>query len=270
MPEDNPEYGKTEDVQEEKPSHEFKLIPRYRWNIIDLFDFGKRALTAHVICDIDMSKVEEARKQMSEENSPVSITAFLLKAIAIAQTQHPESRTTYMRASRLMTYNKIVAGITFEKEMDEGPVVFLGEIEEPQNKTVRELQQDLDSYETAGIEQMPKFREQKDFAEMSWLTRKAIMFLATWFPSWRVRCQRATFGLSTLGSMGITMSCIRSVCTSVFAEGALEVRPVVVDDEIVIRPMLTLSLCYDQRVVDDAQAAALITCVQTILQKGLA
>jgi len=46
----------------------------------------------------------------------------------------------------------------------------------------------------------------------------------------------------------------------------MEKRAVVVNDQIVIRPMMTLSLTYDHRVVDGAPAAEFLRRVKKLLQ----
>lgn len=48
--------------------------------------------------------------------------------------------------------------------------------------------------------------------------------------------------------------------------GKLSKRPVVVDDDIVIRMMLTLSLTYDHRIIDGAPAAQFLQRIKQLLE----
>ena len=48
--------------------------------------------------------------------------------------------------------------------------------------------------------------------------------------------------------------------------GKIAKTPVVVNDEIVIRPIMTLSLTYDHRVVDGAPAAQFLKRIKELLQ----
>jgi pyruvate/2-oxoglutarate dehydrogenase complex dihydrolipoamide acyltransferase (E2) component len=250
-------------------SMEFKKVSRYRRIVLELLELGKKALTAYMCCDIDMSRVEKLRKKMRQEQQPATITAFLLKAIATVHLNHPECRTAYFPNSRLVICDDIVAGITVERIITDEPVVFFGEIEAPQNKTIQELSLALRECSQSDIMLVPRLRQQKLFAETPWLARKVILFLAAWFPSVRRKYQRATFGLTSLGSLGITMVCGPAVCATVFAVGAVSERVVLEDDEPVIRPILSLVICYDQRVIDDAQAACVLNEVQAMLEGGL-
>ena len=67
----------------------------------------------------------------------------------------------------------------------------------------------------------------------------------------------------------VTAACGPSVCTSVFGVGAVEDRVVVAGDQIVIKPMLTLALSYDQRAMDGAPAARLLSEVRKYLEEQI-
>ena len=46
----------------------------------------------------------------------------------------------------------------------------------------------------------------------------------------------------------------------------MEKKPVVQDDEIVIRPLMQLSLTYDHRIVDGAPAALFLRRIKQLLE----
>jgi pyruvate/2-oxoglutarate dehydrogenase complex dihydrolipoamide acyltransferase (E2) component len=49
--------------------------------------------------------------------------------------------------------------------------------------------------------------------------------------------------------------------------GTITKRPVVIDDAIAIRPIVYLSLSYDHRIIDGADAARFLTVVKRELEK---
>lgn len=249
---------------------QFSKLSRLRSNVLDLLNFfGKQALTCHLFCDIDMSRVERLRHEMQAEKHRITATACLLKAIALAQKELPASRTYFLPGGRLVTYDEIVAGFTVERQVKGEPVVFFGEIEQPGEKSILELSDELKVYAEAELTTVPKLKQQVLFAEMPCLFRLLVLTLALWFPFLRLKCMRATFGLSSLGALGITAACGPSVCTSVFGVGAVEQRVVVVDDKPAIKPMLTLALSYDQRAMDGGQAAFLMSKVRNYLEQEI-
>jgi len=66
----------------------------------------------------------------------------------------------------------------------------------------------------------------------------------------------STFTVSSLGMFGIEQftSNINLPETAILAVGAIVDKPVALNGEVVIRPMMTLTLSYDHRVIDGAEA----------------
>jgi pyruvate dehydrogenase E2 component (dihydrolipoamide acetyltransferase) len=77
-----------------------------------------------------------------------------------------------------------------------------------------------------------------------------------------------TFTISNLGSRGLTM--FRAVTNppecGILALGAAIKTPVVVDDEIVIRPMMNMTLSIDHRIVDGDYAARFLMYIKKMLE----
>jgi pyruvate/2-oxoglutarate dehydrogenase complex dihydrolipoamide acyltransferase (E2) component len=199
----------------------------------------------------------------------LTVTAFILKAAAIAQRSHPVSRTFYLPGRRLVTYEEVVAGFTVERLVDNEPIVFFGEIEHADDKPLTALADELKEYCDGDMMSVPKLKEQIQFARMPWLVRQVVWSLGYWFPALRLLCMKATFGLSSLGALGVSFVCGPSVCTSVFGVGEVEERVVVRNGDLAVRPIMTLSLSFDQRVMDGAQAARFLRDVRLLLEGGL-
>lgn len=253
-----------------KCAFEIKQPSQYRRNVLDLIElFGGKAQKAHLICDVDMSIVESLRVEYSASDHHVTVTSFLLKAISLAQESHPDSRTLRLPFGRSVTLERIVAGFTAERIVDGDPIVFFGEIEQPCQKSLLEIADELKQYSETAIEKVEILSKQKRFAEMPWLLRRIIIGLGIWFPAVRLLCNSATFGLSSLGALGVKTVIGPSVCTSVFGVGAVEPCPVVRDGQIVIRSIMSLSLNYDQNVMDGGQAARFLQDVRVLLENGL-
>jgi len=78
-----------------------------------------------------------------------------------------------------------------------------------------------------------------------------------------------SFTITNLGMMGIDSfsAIINQPESAILAVGRIAKKPVVVDDEIVIRPIATLTLSYDHRVVDGAPAALFLAKVKQYLEQ---
>ena len=70
----------------------------------------------------------------------------------------------------------------------------------------------------------------------------------------------STFSVTNLGMYGVEAftPIINQPNMGILGINAIQKKPVVVDDEIVIRPMMNLSLTVDHRIVDGAVAAAFL------------
>lgn len=77
-----------------------------------------------------------------------------------------------------------------------------------------------------------------------------------------------TFTVTNLGMYDIDSftAIINPPECAILAVGKIEKTPVVRDDAVVIRPMMTLSLTYDHRVVDGALAAQFLQRIKQLLQ----
>lgn len=77
-----------------------------------------------------------------------------------------------------------------------------------------------------------------------------------------------TFTISNLGMFDIESftAVINKPEAGILAVGKMEKKPVVVNDEIVIRPLMQLSLTYDHRILDGAPAAQFLRRVKQLLE----
>ena len=80
-----------------------------------------------------------------------------------------------------------------------------------------------------------------------------------------------TFTVSSLGSFGIDgfTPIINQPESAILGLGRIVPRPAVVDGQVMARPMMTLSLSFDHRVVDGAPAARFLSRIAEYIQEPL-
>jgi pyruvate dehydrogenase E2 component (dihydrolipoamide acetyltransferase) len=78
----------------------------------------------------------------------------------------------------------------------------------------------------------------------------------------------STFTLSSLGMFGLEefIAIINQPESAILAVGAILDKPVVVNKEVVIRPMMKLTLSYDHRVIDGAKAAQFMKTLKGLME----
>ncbi len=245
-------------------------LDRCRWNVLDLITFvARNSVPTYILCDIDMSWAEKIRQEYASRGGQLTVTALLLKAIGLAQQKRPETRTAILPLGRFVTFEDIVAGFTVEKLVDGKPSVFFGTIKAPHTKPLCEIVSELRSFSVAEIDEHPQLSLQLKFSKMSWIVRRLILWVASLCPRLRLQAMAATFGLSSLGKYGISAVTGPAVCASMFGVGAVKDRPVAHHGRLEIHPVMTLSLSFDHRLIDGADAARFLSEVKSLMEGGL-
>ncbi|PWT95567.1 MAG: hypothetical protein C5B53_11220 [Candidatus Melainabacteria bacterium] len=248
----------------------FSWLTRHRWNVLDMINVvGRGSVPTYLFYDVDMTWAETLRARLCALGHKTTVTAILLKAIGVAQRSHPLSRTALLPGGRTAMLHKIIAGFTVERFVDNQPAVYFGAIEQPDSKPVTEIASELRSYSDDEIGSVPQLDIQHRFNHMPWLFRRFMLFLGICFPAVRLRYMGATFGLSSLGKFGCRVVVPPCVSTSTFGVGTVEPRPVAVNGRVEIRPIMSLVLNFDHRVIDGAPAARFMQEVVRLIQGGL-
>ena len=230
---------------------------------------GRASVPATLFYDIDVTWTEDIRAKFESLGCKVSITALLIRAIAIAQRKHPASRTVMLPNNKLIQLNDIEAQFTVERFVDEQPALFFGSVKEPDSKPIVEINEELRSYGKDAIDSVPQLDLENKFSQCPWFIRQIIIFVGSRIPEVRLKYMGATFGLSSLGKYGCRNLISPSVITSMFCVGEVEERPVAVKGKVEIHPILSLVLNFDHRVIDGAAAARFMNDIIELLQGGL-
>ena len=77
-----------------------------------------------------------------------------------------------------------------------------------------------------------------------------------------------TFTITNGGIFGSMMSTpiLNQPQSAILGMHAIQKRPMVVDDEIVVRPMMYLALTYDHRIVDGKDAVQFLVTIKQLLE----
>jgi pyruvate dehydrogenase E2 component (dihydrolipoamide acetyltransferase) len=83
-------------------------------------------------------------------------------------------------------------------------------------------------------------------------------------------CQGSTFTLSNLGAFGVDQftAIINQPNSAILAVGQMKDQPVAIDGQVVVRPMMKLTLSADHRVIDGANAAQFLGRIKGLLEEA--
>jgi pyruvate dehydrogenase E2 component (dihydrolipoamide acetyltransferase) len=215
---------------------EVKVTPRVR-EVIPLTGIKKTAaermsLSARtapqttLTMEVDMSNAMKLREKVQ-----VSYTDMLVKAVAKALAEHPIINST-LENEQIKIFADINVGVAVATER--GLIVPV--ICNADKKTLEEIA-------TVSKELIEKTKQGK-------LTKEVLT--------------SGTFTITNLGMYGVDVftPIVNPPQTAILGVGRVVERPVVVDKQIVIKPVMQLSLTFDHRVVDGAPAAEFLQKVK--------
>ena len=196
--------------------------------------------TFYLTAEIDLSRASELRDAMLEtgEEYKVSFNDIVLKAVATALAQHPEVNAHWL-GDKIRYHNRVHLGMAVAT--DDGlivPVIFNAD-----QKRMSEI-----SAEAKALAKRARERKLKPEEYTG-----------------------STFSVSNLGMFGIDQftAIINPPEVGILAIGAVEEKPIVVDDEIVVQKRMRITMSCDHRVVDGAVGAKFIQTLRRMLENPL-
>ena len=196
--------------------------------------------TFYLTAEFDLTRVMEMRKAMTElgDQFKVSVNDVLLKATAIALSQHPEVNAHWL-GDKIRYFNRVHLGMAVAT--DDGlivPVIW-----------------DADRKRMSDIS-----REAKELAKRARERKlKPEEFTGS------------TFSVSNLGMFGIDQftAIINPPETGILAIGTSEEKLVVVDGEPVVRSRVRVTMSCDHRVIDGAVGAKFLQTLRRLIENPL-
>lgn len=192
--------------------------------------------------DIDMEAVATLREKLNRQLEPqkvrLSFSDFVNKALAATLRQHPALNAHWDdKAQQIVRFGDVHLGIAVS--VPDGLLVpVLRSIDQMGLREIRTRSVDLAERARAG-----KLK--------------------------REELGGATFTVSTLGAFGIREfnAIINPPEVGILAVGAVEKRAAVINDQVVARTMMTVTLSVDHRAVDGATAAEFLRTLKQLLEE---
>ncbi len=191
----------------------------------------------YIESQIDMEKALQLRKELNDAlEVKVSVTDMILRASALALLDHPEVHRSWVAEG--LAYHPH-ANIGIAVALDEGLIVPV--IRHADQKTLVEIA-----------------TESQDLATRARAGRLL-----------QAEIEGGTFTVSNLGMMGVTrfLAIINPPEPAILAVGATVETPVVRDGQVVVRPIMIVTLSCDHRATSGAGGAALLQSFKKYLEQ---
>jgi pyruvate dehydrogenase E2 component (dihydrolipoamide acetyltransferase) len=196
--------------------------------------------TFYLTAEFDMERVTEMRSAMAQlgDEYKVSFNDIVLKAVATALTQHPECNAHWL-GDAMRYWNRVHLGLAVATESGLiTPVIF-----DANHKGLAQIAQE--ARELAG-----RARERRLKPE---------------------EYTGSTFTVSNLGMFGIDhfTAIINPPEAGILAVGAIEPRPVVHNESVVVRRRMRVTMSCDHRVIDGATGARFLQTLRRLVENPL-
>ena len=193
--------------------------------------------------ECDVTELETLRKTLilkNKEAQKITLLSFVVKAIASLLKQYPEFNAS-VDPHKMEIIHKKYYHIGFAADTPKGLIVPV--IEHGDQKSVSKIAEEIASLAGKGQD--------------GTITAKEL--------------SGSTFTITNVGAIGGTgvIPIINYPECAILGMGRVIPKPIVKDDEIVIRTILPVTLCFDHRVADGVRAAYLIRDLKQMLENPM-
>ena len=197
---------------------------------------ARTAVHVPITMEVDMTASTKLKNDLQETGTKVSFTDIMVKTVAIALTEFPRANSMLL-GEELRTMDEVNIGIAVGLEED----LLVPVIKNANHLSLVEIS-----------------RSAKDLAERArnhTLTSKEMT--------------GGTFTVSNLGMFGdviLFAPVINPPETAILGVGRTSSKPIAIDGAIAVRPIVTLTLVFDHRVIDGMYATKFLQRVKELIQ----
>jgi len=258
----------------------FRKIPRLSsWRRLALHAWpAPRDSTVYSTLQIDMTEAQQFLEQLRRESGyRVTPTHLVAKAIATALHRYPESNAIVRRG---WVYQRESVDVFIQVVSDEGEDLSGIKVEHADRKSVVEIARELaERAERIRAHRDPELERTKGMLDRVPNFLLGAMMKLTEFATHGLGLDLTRFGLkpdpfgtvmvSNIGTFGIDWALAPLVpfsrCAIVLLVGTVQPRPLVVDGQVMARPVLIVGVTFDHRLLDGAQSARLAKVVCDVI-----
>ncbi|MEU3555190.1 2-oxo acid dehydrogenase subunit E2 [Streptomyces fragilis] len=254
--------GPAPEVREEAP-------PRQRRHTLFFLEVIRDFSPVFLDTEVDMTGVLAHRAAAAqEEDRRYSTVSYVLHAAGRVLARHPDANAAVRggpRRPRVARYPFVNGKVALDSTLEGRRVVLGAVVPDVHEAGLDEIQSHLDRVRQGDPERLPEFEGIRRLHRLPWAeARKQFRHAAD---SLALRPHvTGTFAVTSLGHRAVDAFHSVGGTTTTFGVGRILDRPVVHEGRITVAPVMRLSLSFDHRVIDGAEAADVLTEVKEALE----
>lgn len=218
--------------------------------------------------DVDMSAVHAHRDQAREAGQRFSTISYVLAVAGRTLAAHPEANAAIRgrRRPRIARFASANGKITLDKTLNGQRVVVSAVLTDLQSTDLPTIQRRVERYRDGDPAELPEFAPMRKLQGMP-LGLARLAFRLGVRPLPRRAFTMGTFAVTSLGHRPVDGFHSVGGATVTLGLGRTVDRPVVRDGAVAVAPVMRLSLTFDHRVVDGAEAADVLADLKAGLER---
>jgi pyruvate/2-oxoglutarate dehydrogenase complex dihydrolipoamide acyltransferase (E2) component len=254
---------------------QLRSFPRSRIASFDVYAVGKQRHHVAAMLEVDVTDARQQLKALKAAGKKVSFTSWLLKVVADTVQEYPEAAAWLYSKRQLIVFDDVNISILVEKEVEGKKVPIPMVIEQAQRKSMEEIAAEIQSAKEKKLsgkdlvlKRRPSLSQSLYFRLPGWARRLFWrIFLGSPKTAYR---QMGNVVLTSVGMMGQVNGWFihATVHPLSFGIGSVIKKPVVKDEQIVVREMLHMTLLVDHDVIDGAPMARMVQALVKRMEGG--
>lgn len=218
--------------------------------------------------EVDMSAVLRHRSGGHRSaDEKYSLVTYVLYTAARVLAAHPQANAAISRRGypRLARYPSVNGKFTLDKTLNGERIVLSAVLPNLHESTLEEIQRQVAHYRDGDPATMPEFRAARLLHRLPWPIG-GLLFRLGVRPLSRRASMLGTFAVTSLGHRPVDGFYSVGGTTLTLGLGRIADRPVVRDRQVMIAPLMRVTLAFDHRVIDGAEAADVLTDLKDALE----
>ncbi|MFG1918449.1 2-oxo acid dehydrogenase subunit E2 [Micromonospora sp. NPDC048898] len=241
-------------------------VSRNRRHTLYLCEEVRAAAPVFLDTEVDMTGVTGHRSASARR---YSVVAYVLQAAGRVLTAHPEANAAIRgrRRPRVLRYAGVSGKLTLDKRLGTDRVVLATVVPDLHTATLDTIQDRIDHFRDGDAATMEEFAAVRALHRLPTPLGRALFRLTT-RPLRRRPELLGTVAVTSLGHRPVDGFQSVGGTTITLGVGRIADRPVVRHGQIVVAPVMRLSLAFDHRVIDGAEAADVLSELKDHLEGG--
>ncbi|MGI5350893.1 2-oxo acid dehydrogenase subunit E2 [Streptomyces sp. CA-250714] len=217
--------------------------------------------------EIDMTAVRRHQQDARARGDRFSTVTYVLYAAARVLAAHPAANAALRDRlrPRVAHYDTVAAKLTLDKTMGGRRVVLSAVLPDVHLRSLRDIAEETARFRDGDPDTMPEFAGVRALHRLPGPLGQLAYRLGT-RPLRRRITTNGTFSVTSLGHRPVTSFHSVGGTTVTLGLGAVTDRPVVRDGAVAVAPVLPLSLTFDHRMIDGAEAADVLGDIKQALE----